>query len=80
MMKIASQNKQISESENNLFAYVMINLNIPQYEDATINTNGIDNLVLRAIEKYKNDSSIRLIKTNNENKHVSFRFQKIHAI
>ena len=50
-MKIASQNKQISESENNLFAYVMINLNIPQYEDATINTNGIDNLVLRAIEK-----------------------------
>ena len=58
MMKIASQNKQISESENNLFAYVMINLNIRQYEDATINTNGIDNLVLRAIEKYKNHLSI----------------------
>ena len=58
MMKIASQNKQISESENNLFAYVMINLNISQYEDATINTNGIDNLVLRAIEKYKNHLSI----------------------
>ena len=57
-MKIASQNKQISESENNLFAYVMINLNISQYEDATINTNGIDNLVLRAIEKYKNHLSI----------------------
>ena len=58
MMKIASQNKQISEFENNLSAYVMINLNIPQYEDATINTNGIDNLVLRAIEKYKNHLSI----------------------
>ena len=58
MMKIASQNKQISESENNLFAYVMINLNIPQYEDSTINTNGIDNLVLRAIGKYKNHLSI----------------------
>ena len=57
-MKIASQNKQISESENNLFAYVMINLNIPQYEDSTINTNGIDNLVLRAIGKYKNHISI----------------------
>ena len=57
-MKIASQNKQISESENNLFAYVMINLNIPQYEDSTINTNGIDNLVLRAIGKYKNHLSI----------------------
>ena len=55
-------------------------LNIPQYEYPTVNTNGIIDPVLRAIEKYKNDSSIRLIKTNNENKHVSFRFQKIHAI
>ena len=47
-------------------------LNIPQYEYPTVNTNGIVDPVLRAIEKYKNDSSIRLIKTNNENKQFSF--------
>ena len=75
--EIISENEQISESLNNFFADAIINLNIPQYEDPTSNnTNGIDDPVLRAIEKYKNHPSIKLIKTNSEN-NASFRFQEI---
>ena len=50
--EIISENEQISESLNNFFANALINLNIPQHEDPTSNTN--DDPVLRAIEKYKN--------------------------
>ena len=75
-----SENEQISESLNNFFADAIINLNIPQYEDPTSNNiNGIDDPVLRAIEKYKNHPSIKLIKTNSEN-NASFRFQEIQTI
>ena len=77
--EIIPENERISESLNNFFADAIINLNIPQYEDPTSNTNGIDDPVLRAIEKYKNDPSIKLIKTNSEN-NASFRFQEIQAI
>ena len=49
--EIISENKQISESWNNFFGYAIINLNIPQYEDPTSNTNGSDDPVSRAIEK-----------------------------
>ena len=71
--EIISKNEQISESLNNFFVDVIINLNIPQYEEPTSNTNGIDDPVSRAIEKCKNHPIIKLIKTNNEN-NVSFRF------
>ena len=77
--EIISENEQISESWNNFFAYAIINLNIPQYEDPTSNTNGMDDPVLRAIEKYKKHPSIKFIKTNSEN-NVSFRVQEIQAI
>ena len=77
--EIIWENKQISESLNNVFADAIINLNIHQYEDPTSNTNGIADPVLRAIEKYKSHPSIKLIKTNIEN-NVSFRFQEIQAI
>ena len=46
--EIISENKQTSESFNNLFADAIINLNIPQYEDPTSNADGIDDPVLRA--------------------------------
>ena len=39
-----------------------------QYIYPTINTNGTDDPVLRVVERYKNHTSIKLIKTNNENK------------
>ena len=54
-------------------------MNISQYKDPTSNTNDIYDLVLRAMEKYKNYPSIKLIKTNSEN-NASFRFQEIQAI
>ena len=77
--EIISDVEQIFESLNNFFADAIINLNIPQYEDLTSNTNGSDDPVSRAIEKYKNHPSIKPIKTNSENK-VSIRFQEIQAI
>ena len=77
--EIILENEQISESLNNFFADAIIILNILQYEDPTSNTNGIDDPVLSAIEKYKNHPSIKLIKTNREN-NVSFRFQENQAI
>ena len=61
---------------NKFFADVIINLNIPKYEDLTSNINGIDDPVSRAIEKYKKHPSI---KTSNEN-NASFRFQELQAI
>ena len=67
--EIILENKQRSESLNNFFADVIINLN----------TNGTDVPVSKAIKKCKNHPSIKLIKTNNEN-NVSFRFQEIQAI
>ena len=44
---------QVSESLNNSFAVVMINLNIPQYEYPTVNTSGIDDPIIRALENTK---------------------------
>ena len=76
--QIISENEQTSQSFNNLFADAIINLNIPQYEDPTSNTIDIDDLLLRAIEKYKNHPSIKFIKTYSKN-NVSFRFQEIQA-
>ena len=70
-------NTFISDSLNNFFADFLINFNIPQYEDPNFNTNDIDDPELRVIEKYKNHLSIKLIKTNKENKNVGFRFQEI---
>ena len=77
--EIIAENKQISVSLNNFLADAIINLNIPQYEDPTSNTNGGDDPASRAREKYKNYPSIKLIKTNSED-NVSFRFQEIQAI
>ena len=65
---------------NNFFADVIITLNITLYKDPTFNTKGIDDPVLRAIEKYKNHSSTNLIKTNNEIKMLVFVFTKFKQL
>ena len=57
-----SENKEISETLNKFFSEVATNLNLPQYDDSTINVENIENPVARAVEKYKNHPSIRLIK------------------
>ena len=77
--EIISENEQISESLNNFFSDAVINLNIPQYEDPTSNTNSSDYPVPKGILKYKSYPSVKLIKTNSQN-NVSFRFQEIQAI
>ena len=42
-----SDNKEISETLNNFFSEVVINLNLPQYDDPTVNVEDIDDLVAR---------------------------------
>ena len=51
--KITSENEQVSESLNNYFVDVIINLNIPQYKDPTFNTSAIDDPVTIALENRK---------------------------
>ena len=80
MMKSYQKIKEYLNFWITFFADVIINLNISQYEDPTVNINVIDDPVLRVTEKYKKHPSIKLIKSNNENKIVSFRFQEIQVV
>ena len=72
-----SDNDEISEKLNNFFAYVVKNLNILQYEDHLVNIDNIDDLILRAKEKFKNHQGIQLIKCHYENKNNTFCFSNI---
>ena len=71
-----SDNDEISEKLNNFFADILKNLNIPQYEDLSVNTDNIDDLILRAKKKFKNHQSIQLIKCHYENSNT-FCFRNI---
>ena len=71
-----SDNNEISEKLNNFFADIVKNLNIPQYEDHLVNTDNIDEPILRAKVKFKNHQSIQLIKCHYENKNNTFCFNK----
>ena len=46
-----SENDEISEKLNTFFADTVKNLNIPPYEDHLVNTDDIDDPILRAKEK-----------------------------
>ena len=46
-----SDNKEISETLNNFFSEVVTNLNLPQYNDPTVNVEDIEDQVARAVEK-----------------------------
>ena len=48
-----SNNYEISEKLNNFFADIVKNLNIPRYEDYWVNTDNIDDPILRAKENLK---------------------------
>ena len=56
-----SGNKEISETLNNFFSEVVTSLDLPQYVDPTVNVEDIEDPVARAVEKYKNHPSTRLI-------------------
>ena len=72
-----SDNKEISETLNNFFSEVVTNL--PQYDDPTVNVEDIYDPFARAVEKYKNHPSIRLIKENYRNTNNTFHFEKVSA-
>ena len=61
MVKHCQENEEIAENLNNFFADRITNLKLPPYEDPTTNAENIADPVLKAIEKYKNHSSIRII-------------------
>ena len=75
--KTISDNDEISQKVNNFFADIVKNLNIPQYEDYLVNTDDIDDPILRAKVNFKNHQSIQLIKCHYENKSNTFCFSNI---
>ena len=55
------KNEDIAENLNNYFPDIITNLKLPPYEDPTTNAENIADPVLKALEKYKNHPSIRII-------------------
>ena len=74
-----SENKETSETLSNFFSEVVTNLNLPQYYDPTVNVEDIEGPDARAVEKYKNHPSIRLIKENYRNTNNTFHFENVSA-
>ena len=72
-----SDNYEISEKLNSFFADIVKNLNIPQYEDQSVNNDNIDDPILRAKEKFKKHQSVQLIKCHYENKTSTISFNNI---
>ena len=46
-----SDDNEISETLNNFFSEVVTNLNLPQYNDPTVNLEDIEDQVARAVQK-----------------------------
>ena len=55
-----SNRQKISKTLNTFLTYVVKKVDISQYEDSTADTSDISSLLLKAIAKYKNHSSVRL--------------------
>ncbi len=71
--KIISNSKDIAQIMNNYFINITDSLNLPKTDPLTTTTCSHqgndcqnDDEVLRIIEKYKNHSSIKIIKKNNQ--------------
>ena len=60
---------------SDFFSDVVINLNIPPYEDPSVNPDQFEDSVLKTNEKYKYHPSMKAIKEKNLNK--TFTFQTI---
>ena len=71
-MEIYCLSRGMAEVLNNAFSNILTDLNIPQYNDPTINLEGIDNPILEAIEKYKNHPGIQAILSKGPFKNFSF--------
>ena len=58
---IFSEEDNIADTLNNCFSDIITNLIIPKYEDSTTQRENIDDLILKAIEKYKHHPTIQAI-------------------
>ena len=70
------KNEEIVENLNDYFSDIRTNLKLPPYEDPTIDAVNITDPVLKAIEKYKNHRSIRIINDKYKTNSV-FTFNQI---
>ena len=55
---ILENNNKIVETFNNFFTSAISNLNIPPFEDPSVEIDHIEDPILRMIEKYKNHPKI----------------------
>ena len=53
---------------NDLFGDAVKNVDIPFYEDLSVNNDHIEDPIIKFIEKFKNHQNIKLIKTANYNR------------
>ena len=72
---LLNDDEKISSTLNDFFPNVVCNLNIPPYEDPSVNPEQFEDPVVKANEKYKYHPSIKAIKEKNLKK--TFTFQTI---
>ena len=65
---LLNDDEKISSTLNDFFSNVVSNLNIPPYEDPSVNPEQFEDPVLKANEKYKYHPSIKAIKEKKLNK------------
>ena len=63
--KIIQNDQEIANIFNNYFSTVVLNLNIPQYKDSSVQVEQINDPILKIIEKFKNHPSIVSIQNQN---------------
>ena len=71
-----SKKEKIDENLNNFFSDIITNLKLPPDEDPTTNAENIADPILKAIEKYKNHASIRIINDKQKTK-SAFIFNQV---
>ena len=76
--ELLNDDKKLSSTLNDFFSNVVSNLNIPPYEDPSVNPEQHEDPVLRANEKHKYHPSIKGIKETNL--HKTFTFQTISRL
>ena len=59
--EIIGSNKEISEIFNNFFSSIFAKLNIPKYEDLSVNSVNSEDSLDNLVTKYTNHSRIRAI-------------------
>ena len=73
--EIISNNKAISEIFSNFFSSIVAKLNIPKYEDLTVNSANSEDPLANLIKKYKNYPNIEQFLANLQIHH--FRWKQI---